>query len=214
MSSDKKVDAQEIVNEMEKINDDAIWGFIIAYCRDLDYKGDNSRHQFIAYSGDILGSEFMLGFADLIEDTEPDDVELTTSDQYPHLTLAYDADRVKNAPPKSNKKYGDLDIIERDGQCVRCCRSTTDSIPPLTIRRQNGNSEWTNNFNEENVELCSGCSPAHYDDMCRAINAVCVEEDEVVGVEYGDGEFMKRDDQNRDRVLTDAMIKVLERDIL
>lgn len=214
MTAKSDINAQEIIDEMYNIRDEATWGFQIAYCRGLDYKGDYDYHQFLAYSDDILASKFITGFSDIIEQYDPNKVELSTTNKHPHLTIGFKDERIHNAPPEANHKYESLNVRADDGECVRCCRKTTDMYNRLKIQRDNTESKWDTNFDIEKIDLCTDCSPANYGDMTRVINAVCVEGDEVVAVDYGKGEIITASESDFNNILTEAMVKILERDIL
>lgn len=214
MSKKENVDAQEIIDRMYEIQDEVIGGFLIGYCRGTDYKGDLDGHNFLAYADDIVGSDFITGFSGLIEDYNPNNVELYRTRNNPHLTIEFKDERIFNAPPNAEGKFGSLDVTARDGECIRCGRSTPQSYSKLTILKDNANSNWNTNFESDKIDMCVNCSPAHYDDMTRVINGICVEDDEVVAVKFGDNQIRSATHEDFNRVLTEGMVKILERDIL
>jgi hypothetical protein len=214
MTGKNDVNAQEIVNKMYDIRDEVTWSFQIAYCRGLDYKGDPDYHNFLAYSDDILSSKFITGFAEIIEEYGPKHVELSTTNKHPHLTIGFRDDRINNSPPEANSEYETLGVRARNGECARCRRETSDSYPNLTIKEDNTKSKWDTDLDTQKIDLCTNCSPAHYDDMTRLINAVCVENGRVVAVDYGEGDIKTVTDSDFNKILTEAMVKILERDIL
>lgn len=215
MSEIENVDAQEIIDKIYDIQDEVIGGFLIGYCRSTDYKGDEDYHNFLAYTDDIVGSEFILGFSKLIEYYDPQKVELSTSKDHPHLKIGFKDERIVNAPPSANGEYDTLDVHgAKDGECVRCRRKTPRAYPSLTIKRDDTDSKWDTDFESREIDLCVDCSPAHYDDMSRVIDAICVEDGEVVAVECGDNDIISASDDKFSRVVTDGLVKVLERDIL
>jgi hypothetical protein len=216
MTGQNDVNAQEIIDKMYNIRDEATWGFQVAYCRGLDYKGDPDYHHFLAYSDDILSSQFITGFNEIIEEYDPKRVELSTTREHPHLTIGFRDERINNYPPDPNGKYEyeSLEVRARDGECVRCRRKTPESYPNLTIKEDNTKSKWDTNLDTQQIDLCTNCSPAHYDDMTRLINAICVENGRVVAVDYGEGDIKTVNDSDFNKVVTEAMVKILERDIL
>lgn len=214
MTEKENINAQNIIDRMYEVQDEVIGGFRIAYCRGTDYKGDLNYHNFLAYTDDIVGSDFIMGFSQLIEDYDPDKVELHKTNKHPHLTIGFKNERVSNSPPESKNKFDSLNVSADSGECVRCRRSSPRSYSNLKILRDNTDSKWDTNFDSNEINLCVNCSPSHYDDMTRVINAVCVEDGKVVAVKYGDNQIMSSDDEDFNKILTEGMIKILERDIL
>lgn len=207
------VDAQDIIDTMYDIEDEIIGTYTMGYCRDVDYKGDESYHHFIAYGNDILGEAWIQGFADLIDVYQPDRVELATTSSHPHLIIGFKDERMRNSPPEPKGKFDSLDVYPRDGECERCSRSTPDAYPELTIRTYDGENKW-DGHTEETIDLCVHCSSAHFDDITRQTNAICVEDSQVVAVEYGNGNVIPVDSPEFKDSIVEDLIKILERDIL
>lgn len=207
-----KIDAQDVLNRLQ--ND--MSSVRIKYIRDIDYKVEYKDHLFILQVDSLLHEDFVLKLSDFIRDISPKNVEITTSDTYVHTFIRFKDSRLTNTPPESDDILP-LDPIIRDNTCCRCSRNTETTIPPIKIKRINDDvPKWSSDRHEtEKIDLCTNCSPAHYTDMARAIDAIVVQNDKVVGVEYLEDSYMERDDPDRDHViLTDPMLEILERDIL
>jgi hypothetical protein len=209
----KELDATDVMDELYTIEEEMTGLLRKGYCRGIDSFGEYSSHMFVISLDDIAQEKFILELGRVITELNPKNVQVSTTKTHPHITLEFNEERIVNAPPVMQSKYDALQISTIEDECTRCARKTPQAYPSLSLRWQTTDSEWKREFETEKVDLCSSCSPGHYDDVARQIQAFCIEESEVVAVDYGETIKYTGEDEFNDPH-TETVIKVLERDIL
>jgi hypothetical protein len=209
------VDAQQIIEKIQSINDDATWGFMTTYSRTVNYDGTLNKHNFTIYSDDILGETFITHFSQLIDTLKPDTVELYTSDNYPHLSLQFKPNRIYNTPPESTESYTTLNPLQRPGTCNRCVRNTPREHQPITIKEVDTDKhplKWKSDNTKHTLELCTTCSPAHYGDMSRIIDTIYINTTNILAIEHNN-QITKQNEDQFEKIITKGLLTLLKQDI-
>lgn len=222
------MDATTVYQEIEEVVRDELYGDLrLSYVRDVDHAGNQNKHLFV-----IMGVEYDVDFfpvmAELIEDLDPDNVDIGSAAEKAHIRISFNSDRIENAPPESAKSYiyatntGDPVSVTVD-ECANCRRVTERSVPPIVVRYRS-ESPFAKP-DEEHLHLCVSCSPGNFDDVVRAVEAFGVEDGEVTELLFEE----RYEDEDTGRWVTEQnwydvdevdnpyiedVIKVLERDHL
>lgn len=219
------MDATSAFQRVERAVDEAVTGRLdVSYARAVDSHGEPGRHLFVV-AGHAENAALLQALADLEADLDPDGVDLTGHTKGFHLRFEFDADRLDDAPPESREEYGsarphDARVGEVE-ECHNCRAPSPTSVPPLVVRHLPENPHA--DASEEEIHLCVRCTPGHFDDVARGVEAFGVEGGEVtrllfeedVSDDYrAEWELRWYDREDVDNPYIDDVIRLLEREHL
>lgn len=220
-------DATTIYQTLEQdVLDDLLNDLNLHYARTVDPQGDLAHHRFVLTG---LGSDddLLRVLADFQDRFNPDNTRLDASTRGVFLAFDFNDDRIENAPPKSGRSYGTVTPYDARSRtvsdCAKCHSKCPDAYPELIIQHR-PESPYATGDREEH-DLCVHCSPGHYDDVVRNINAFGVHDGTVetllvdVNVNEEDNyrtewEQQWHDYEQGDNPYVDDVVKLIERDLL
>lgn len=180
------MDADNVYQELNAAIDDlTLANLSVSYTRNVSPSGEVDEHLFMV-TGSSQSANLLPTLGRLVNEFEPKEVVTDCTTDGAFFGFVFADETIENAPPAPVTSYDSVtprgeaesDTIH---ECANCRRRAPTARPPITIRYKTTPYD---SCSEEDLYLCVDCSPGHFDDVTRQVEAFGVNDGTVEQIRF------------------------------
>jgi|AntRauTorcE11898_2_1112593.scaffolds.fasta_scaffold29718_2 hypothetical protein len=181
-------DATTVFADLDAILDECLTEMSASYAQSVDHSGEPDTHLFIL-TGRTEDTELITELSAFLNKYDSAGIDIDHTAKGTYIAFKFDDEDISDAPPDREDSFRTVTPSDPTSQtvseCSNCRSSTPQAYPPLVLRYESRGYEEPE---EETHSLCVKCSPGHFDDVVRAVEAFGVKDGEVTGVLFPEQE--------------------------